>query len=156
MEVWMRSRDIISSLFWAVIGIGICWGGWDLGVGSLHDPGGGFIFFWVGVIMFGLSLVIFIPAIRLEAVKGEMKGIWAGIPWKKMVSVLVVLFIYSYLFTPLGFILTTIPLLIFLFKAVEPQRWLWAVLGAVISTLAAYVVFRLWLQCQLPQGLLGV
>jgi hypothetical protein len=56
----------------------------------------------------------------------------------------------------LGFILSTIGLLVFLFKAVEPQKWSWAVLGAMISTLAAYSVFRLWLGCQLPQGLLGI
>ena len=79
----------------------------------------------------------------------------AGIPWKKMISVLVVLFIYAYLLTPLGFIPATILLLLFLFKAVEPQRWSWAILGAVASTLVAYGVFQLWLKCQLPSGILG-
>jgi uncharacterized BrkB/YihY/UPF0761 family membrane protein len=114
------------------------------------------MFFWVGLIMVGLSLGILIRAARGKAVHGEMRAVWAGVPWKKMVSVLAVLFLYAYLFTPLGFILTTVFLLIFLFKAVEPQRWSWAILGAVVSTLAAYGVFRLWLQCQLPQGLLGI
>jgi len=152
----VRSRDIISSLFWAAVGIGICCGGYNLGLGNLQEPGGGFIFFWVGVIMIGLSLGILIQAARGKAVQGELKGIWAGIRWGKVVSVLAALFIYAYLFTPLGFIPATILLLIFLFKAVEPQRWSWAILGAVVSTLAAYGVFRLWLQCQLPQGLLGI
>ncbi len=147
------SRDIVSSLFWAVVGIGICYGGYDL---ALRDPGGGFMFFWVGVAMVGLSLGILIPAARGKAIKGEMRELWAGIPWKKMISVLAALFVYAHLFTPLGFILTTVPLLIFLFKAVEPQKWSWAILGAVVTTLAAYGVFRLWLQCQLPQGLLGM
>jgi putative tricarboxylic transport membrane protein len=152
----VRSRDIISSLFWVVMGVGICYGGVGLDLGTLRDPGGGFMFFWVGVIMTGLSLGILIRAARGKAVQGEMRAVWAGVPWKKMVSVLAVLFLYAYLFTPLGFILTTIFLLIFLFKAVEPQKWSWAILGAVVSTLAAYGVFRLWLQCQLPQGLLGI
>ena len=152
----MRSRDIISSLFWAAVGIGICCGGYNLGLGNLQEPGGGFIFFWVGVIMIGLSLGILIQAARGKAVQGELKGIWAGIRWGKVVSVLAALFIYAYLFTPLGFIPATILLLIFLFKAVEPQKWSWAILGAIVSTLAAYGVFRLWLQCQLPQGLLGI
>jgi putative tricarboxylic transport membrane protein len=155
VEVEVRSRDIISSLFWAAMGIGICWGGYELELGNLHDPGGGFMFFWVGVIMVGLSCGILARAIRQTATAGEMKAVWAGISWKKIVSVLAVLFIYAYLLTPLGFIPATILLLIFLFKAVEPQRWSWAILGAVVSTLAAYGVFRLWLQCQLPPGLLG-
>jgi hypothetical protein len=114
------------------------------------------MFFWVGVIMIGLSLGILIRAVRGKATQREMKAIWAGISWKKMVSVLAALFIYAYVFTPLGFILSTIFLLIFLFKAVEPQRWSWAILGAIGSTLAAYGVFRLWLGCQLPRGLLGI
>lgn len=85
-----------------------------------------------------------------------MKAVWTGISGKKIIPVLSALFIYAYLFTPLGFILSTIFLLIFLFKAVEPQRWSWAILGAIVSTLAAYGVFRLWLNCQLPQGFLGI
>jgi putative tricarboxylic transport membrane protein len=152
----MRSRDIMSSIFWAVMGIGISYGGYKLDLGTLHEPGGGFLFFWVGLIMIGLSLGILIRAARGKASKGELKAVWAGISWKKLISVLAALFIYAYLFTPLGFILSTIGLLVFLFKAVEPQKWSWAVLGAMISTLAAYSVFRLWLGCQLPQGLLGI
>jgi uncharacterized BrkB/YihY/UPF0761 family membrane protein len=58
-------------------------------------------------------------------------------------------------FPHLGFILSTVLLLLFLFKAVEPQKWSWAVLGAVISTLTAYGVFQLWLGTQLPRGFLG-
>ena len=138
------------------MGIGISYGGYKLDLGTLHEPGGGFLFFWVGLIMIGLSLGILIRAARGKASKGELKAVWAGISWKKLISVLAALFIYAYLFTPLGFILSTIGLLVFLFKAVEPQKWSWAVLGAMISTLAAYSVFRLWLGCQLPQGLLGI
>jgi putative tricarboxylic transport membrane protein len=155
LEVEMKSRDIISSLFWAAIGIGIGCGGYELGLGDLHNPGGGFIFFWVGVIVIGLSFGILARAVRQKTIAGEMKAVWTGISFKKIVSVLAVLFIYAYLLTPIGFIPATILLLIFLFKAVEPQRWSWAILGAVVSTLAAYSVFQLWLQCQLPPGLLG-
>ena len=155
LEVEMWSRDTISSLFWAAIGIGICGGGYELGLGNLHNPGGGFMFFWVGVIMIGLSFSILAQAVRQKAIAGEMTTAWAGTSLKKIVSVLAALFIYAYLLTPLGFIPATILLLLFLFKAVEPQRWPWAVLGAVVSTLVAYGVFQLWLKCQLPSGILG-
>jgi putative tricarboxylic transport membrane protein len=138
------------------MGIGVCYGGVDLELGTLHDPGSGFMFFWVGMIMIGLSLSILIRAMKKKAVAGELKVLWSEIRWKKIVSVLVALFLYAYVFTSLGFILTTILLLIFLFKSVEPQRWSWAILGAIISTLAAYGVFRLWLGSQLPRGLLGI
>ena len=152
----MKSRDMISSLFWMAMGLGICYGGYDLHLGSLHEPGSGFMFFWVGVIMIGLSLIILIKAVREKGQKGELKILWTEIRWQKVILVLAALFIYAYVLTPLGFILTTILLLIFLFKAIEPQKLSWAILGAVVFTLAAYSLFRFWLGCQLPQGLLGV
>lgn len=152
----MKTRDVISSLFWMAMGLGISYGGYDLDVGTLRDPGAGFIFFWIGVIMIGLSLVILIKAVREKGVADELNVLWQGIRWQKVLLVLASLFVYTYLLTPLGFILTTTLLLVFLFKAVEPQKWSWAILGAVVCTLAAYGLFHTWLGCQLPQGLLGV
>lgn len=153
----MRSRDIISSLFWLAIGIGVCHGAYQLELGTLRDPGSGFMFFWAGIIMIGLSLSILIRAIREKAVPGELKKVlWTEIRWKKIVIVLAALFLYAFVFATLGFILSTILLLTFLFKALEPQSWPKAILGAIISTLSAYGLFHLWLGSQLPRGLLGI
>jgi len=138
------------------MGIGISYGGYDLHLGNLRDPGPGFMFFWVGVIMIGLSLIVLIKAVREKGQRGELKVLWTQIRWKKVLLVLAALFVYAYVLTPLGFIPTTILLLIFLFKAVEPQKWSYAILGAVVCTLAAYGLFGFWLGCQLPQGLLGL
>jgi len=152
----VRYKDIFSSLFWMVIGAGLCYGGYELELGTLRDPGSGFIFFWVGLIMVGLSLSIFIRALKEKGKAGEMKLIWSEVQWKKIVSVLVALFLYGYIFQTLGFILSAALLLVFLFKAVEPQRWSVAILGAVVSSLVAYVVFQVWLGSQLPKGLLDI
>jgi len=152
----MKNRDLFSSLFWMVIGAGVSYGGYDLELGTLHDPGSGFIFFWVGLIMVGLSLSIFIRALKEKGKAGEMRLIWSEVQWKKIVSVLVALFLYGYFFQTLGFILSAALLLVFLFKAVEPQRWSVAILGAVVSSLVAYMVFQVWLGSQLPKGLLDI
>lgn len=114
------------------------------------------MFFWVGIIIIGLSSSILIRALWLKGDAMKLRLLWSEIRWKKTISVLAALFLYAYAFLPLGFILCTIPLLIFLFKAVEPQRWSWAILGAILSTLTAYGVFQLWLGSQLPRGLLGL
>ncbi len=152
----MKNRDLFSSLFWLAMGAGVCYGGYDLELGTLHDPGSGFMFFWVGLIMVGLSLSIFIRALKEKGKAGEMRLIWSEVQWKKIVSVLVALFLYGYFFQTLGFILSAALLLVFLFKAVEPQRWSVAILGAVVSSLVAYVVFQVWLGSQLPKGLLDI
>jgi putative tricarboxylic transport membrane protein len=151
----VKKKDILSSLFWLAMGFGVCYGGYDLELGTLRDPGSGFMFFWVGVIMIGLSLAVLVKAIRM---KPDQKGVGllrGEVRWAKILSVLAALVLYAYVFTYLGFILSTVLLLLFLFKAVEPQKWSWAVMGAVISTLTAYGVFQLWLGSQLPRGFLG-
>jgi putative tricarboxylic transport membrane protein len=153
----VKHRDIISSIFWLSIGLGVCYGGYNLEIGTLQDPGSGFLFFWLGIIMMGLSLSILIGAMKERAVPGELKRVlWTEIRWRKIVSVLIALFLYAYVFSFLGFILSTFLMLTFLFKAVEPQRWSWAILGAIISTLTAYGIFQLWLGSQLPKGFLGI
>jgi hypothetical protein len=63
------------------------------------------------------------------------------------------LLVYNFIFVYLGFILSTILLLLFLFKAIEPQKWSVAVAGALIASLAAYVLFARWLDVQLPVGI---
>lgn len=152
----MKRQDILSSLFWMALGMGVCYGGYDLELGTLRDPGSGFMFFWVGIIMVGLSASILIRALKMKAEVERVSILGKDIRWKKILAVLAVLFLYAYAFTSLGFILTTGLLLLFLFKAVEPQKWSWAVLGAIVSTLTAYGVFQLWLGSQLPKGFLGI
>ena len=144
----MKSRDFYSSLFWLALGVGVCYGGYDLDLGTLHDPGSGFMFFWVGLIMVGLSLSIFIKGMRKEADAQGVRGMFSGLRWSKV--------IYAYIFNFLGFILATVLLLIFLFKAIEPQRWSAAILGAMASSMVAYLVFQVWLGSQLPKGILGI
>jgi putative tricarboxylic transport membrane protein len=151
----MRSRDRFSSLFWMALGAGICYGGVELELGTLHDPGSGFLFFWLGVIMIGLSAIVFVQGGGKAAAVG-IRDAFAGVKWLKILLVLIALSLYGYLFETLGFIPATTLLLVFLFKAVEPQRWWVAVLGAVASSVAAYVLFQVWLGCQLPKGLLDL
>jgi putative tricarboxylic transport membrane protein len=134
----------------------ICYGGYDLGLGTLNEPGSGFIFFWVGIIMIGLSMGIFIRALVNEGrLEGEEK-LWEGIQWWKLISVGTALVFYVYAFTSLGFILSTILLLTFLFKGIGPQPWLRSIFQAVLSALITYVVFSLWLGVQFPRGFLGI
>lgn len=148
----MKKKDVISSLFWLILGAGISYGGIDLELGKLHDPGSGFMFFWVGLIMMGLSLGIFLQALRQKNAVGELGLLWSGVKWPKVIYVLVALSLYAFVFNSLGFILSTVFLLVFLFKAIDPQRWSVAILGAILSVLIAYVVFQRWLGSQLPKG----
>lgn len=149
----MRRRDVGSGVFWLLIGSGVAYAGWDLELGSVHDPGSGFLLFWVGLIMAGLSAGV----VGLGVVSRVPEpAVWAGVRWTRVAVVLVVLAVYAWLLSRLGFMATTAVVMLFLFKAVEPQRWSIAIAGAVASAVIAYLVFKVWLGAQLPAGVLGI
>ncbi|MBN1106001.1 MAG: tripartite tricarboxylate transporter TctB family protein [Deltaproteobacteria bacterium] len=149
----MSRKEKASSLFLMAAGLAISYGGHDLDLGTVTNPGSGFIFFWLGLIIFGLAVTVLVQASRKPAqtVEGALQ-----VQWKKVLTVIASLCAYAFTFSFLGFILATIILLVFLFKAFESQRWSTAIVGAVLGSLGAYAIFELWLGCQLPQGFLGI
>lgn len=150
----MHRADVGSGLFWLALGVFVAYSGWDLELGSLNDPGSGFLLFWVGVLMVGLALAVLLPALRVRGVAA--RRLFGGFAWRRVVVVVVALLVYAYVFEWLGFLLATALLLIFLFKAVEPQSWTVAIGGGLAGSAVAWAVFHRWLGAQLPAGILGI
>ncbi len=80
--------------------------------------------------------------------------LWAGMNWPKALIVTLALLAYTLTFTYLGFLLGTIALLMFFLKVVDPVRWLTAVGVAILASFISFAVFVLWLQVQLPRGII--
>jgi hypothetical protein len=55
----------------------------------------------------------------------------------------------------LGFVLTFFCLIIFLIRAIQPDKWRVDVLYTLIFTLGAYLLFQVLLKTTLPTGILG-
>lgn len=152
----MGKPDQVSSLFWLLLGLGAVYLSHRLGLGTLTRPGPGFLTFWSGVILCVLSGVVFIQGTMAR--RGEegmaLQGLWTGMNWSKPIHVVLALLTYVLVFTSLGFLLTTSFLLLFLFKGIEPETWRRAFLSAALASLVSYVLFGIWLQVQLPKGIL--
>jgi hypothetical protein len=65
---------------------------------------------------------------------------------------LLALLAYAFTLERLGFGICTFLLVAFLFRAIEPQPWPWALGGALGTTVACHVLFRVWLGVRLPSG----
>jgi len=74
----------------------------------------------------------------------------------KALLTLGVMFAYAFILEPAGFVLSTAALLLFFFRALEGQRWSVAVAASVLTSIAVYVVFRMWLQVRLPPSPWGI
>jgi hypothetical protein len=152
----MKRTFLINDIFWMAIGLFFCIGGLRLGFGTFHKPHAGFMPFLSGLLLGLLAFLDLISGMlsRWDAEK-EDRIIWAQISWPKVVLTVAVLFVYTIFFTTLGFLIGTFLLLFFLFQVMERRPW-WITLAASAGTTALfYLIFKVGLESQLPQGFLG-
>ena len=152
----MKRTYLINDLVWIGFASIVCFGGLKLGFGSFHQPQAGFMPFLSGLVLGLLAVVDLISGV-INQWKGEKadKEIWVNIHWGKLLLTLALLFIYTVFFNTLGFIISTVLLLLFLYRVMEPRRWWVVVIASVITTGLFYVGFKTGLDSQLPGGFLG-
>jgi putative tricarboxylic transport membrane protein len=150
-----RTKTIAAgagALFWVAVGLLACYGATRLGLGSVTDPGAGFIFFWSGLVLVILSLIVLADSLRSseDTVRemGEMN-------WTKIALVLLSLLLYAFFLERLGFVLTSFVLMSFLLRCIEGTNWFRSLGVAGAAALASYGIFELWLKIRLPKGLFG-
>lgn len=150
----MKRYDQISGLVWLFFAVYICIASFQSPLGSWRDPGPGFVPLISGIVLGGLSFLCYVRA-RLSKSEEARESWYPKEKWKKLISVLAALFAYAIFFEILGFLLATFLLLIFLFRGIEPQRWVVAIGGSALASFLSYAIFELWLRTQLPKGVLG-
>ena len=152
----MNNHQRMASIFWLIIGICVAIAACRLGLGRLHKPGPGFIFFITGLLLTLLSIIDLTGGFVKKQIQDKGKKeewIWKGFRWEKVLLVLGGLVAYVYFFDKLGFLLSTFLLMVFLFKGVEPTRWWVAIGSSLVTTLISYGIFRVWLRVPFPPGI---
>jgi putative tricarboxylic transport membrane protein len=149
----IRSSGLWGGLFWLALGSFATWAGRDMGLGQLSDPGPGFAFFWVGILMCTLAaIVIGQVLVRPDA---TLASLWAGTRWRKVLVVVTLLLVYGAAFPTLGFVPSTLVLLLVLMGFIDPVGWRLAVTIAVVATFGVWIALTKWLEIQLPAGIFG-
>jgi len=150
----MGKSDQISGSFWFLFSLFISYESYKLGLGSINQPGPGFLFFWTGIVVAILAFVVIVKALGKPA---EREVPEQGLEKKnitKVVLVLVSLFIYAVVMEKLGFFISTLLLFVFLLGFVEKKKWWVAILISFVVTFLSYLIFETGLQSQLPKGIL--
>jgi putative tricarboxylic transport membrane protein len=151
----MGRADRISGIFWLIFSALVIIESYRLGLGTLHQPGPGFLFFWASIALGIMALVVLIRA-WISQKDGEPKiSIFGTQNTRKIILVLISLFLYAILMETLGFILVTLLLFIFLMGIIEKKKLWFTVFVGLVVTVIAYLIFEIWLKSQLPKGLLG-
>ena len=144
--------DTVTALLALALAAYIAYEGKAMGLGQPSDPGSGYIQFWTGLIMAGLASIQLAQSLLPSADKTSLGGVFADVRWGKVMYVVALLVVYTAALTSLGFILSTFVLLVVLFKTVEPQGWAVSLIGSVLTTTTAWLVFVYWLGTQMPVG----
>jgi putative tricarboxylic transport membrane protein len=150
----MGKFDRISGFFWLLFSLFISYESYRLGLGTVNQPGPGFLFFWTGIVVAILAITVIVKSFKslsLEEVKDKAFG---KSNVKKVLFVLVALFVYALLLERLGFFISTLLLFVFLLGLIEKKKWWFAVGVSVLVTVLSYLLFETGLQSQLPKGIL--
>jgi putative tricarboxylic transport membrane protein len=150
----MKTFDQTSSLFWLLVSIAVFIESLRLGIGTLHNPGMGFLTFSASGILGILSLILFLQA-SLRRKEMKTAPLFAGPLWKRVLLVVMALIVYSKFMPVLGYLISTFLLMITLFWILERRKIRFVFVSSILATLVTYLVFSKWLNCQFPHGLFG-
>jgi putative tricarboxylic transport membrane protein len=146
--------NLVSGAFCFIFSVFISIESYRLGLGAFHEPGSGFLYFCTGIFLGILSLSLIVETGRSKNPEEDGGAIFKKLNLRKVLSVLIAIFLYAIFLEKLGFILMTFAVLVFLLGVVERKGWVYTILVSVIITSAAYLVFQTWLRTQLPRGIL--
>jgi putative tricarboxylic transport membrane protein len=149
------NNDQISSAFWFAVGLAIVFASLPYGLGGITAPDTGFLPFLTGVCVCFFAVVVFIDGTRERRKGVRWSNPFAKVTWSKPVAAMAALVVYALILDAAGFILATMLLVGFLLRGIYPQRWRVVLIGATLTSLVTYVVFGVWLETQLPAGLLS-
>lgn len=145
-----------SSLFWLAVGLISLYGSFHLGLGSLHEPGSGFLPFLAGCFIGIMALIVFLQSvIRDRGVQSKIAALWAGVNWDRPLIISLLILGFVLVLERLGFILTSFLLMFSLFKWVERLSWAKAMIIPGLTLGLTYLLFDVLLKATLPKGILG-
>ena len=149
----MNVRNAGSGLFFFCVGVAVLWKGFHLGLRLDQNMGPGFFPILAGGVLTLLSLLLLAQTLYHRKSAEPTASFWVSRnAWRKVFLTFLVTAAYPFMLNLIGFFLSTLILLIFLFRAISRLKW-WVVWTAgVIAAMSFYYVFEIWLRANLPRG----
>jgi len=148
-------REFWSGIVWLGVAVFVCVATYQIGIGSGHAPGPGFFPFWSSAVLGAFSVVHIALAVLRRSSGVKMAEVWRGAKWQKVVSLLVPFFAYPVVLPRLGYVLTTLLLILFFILIIERWRIWWIGVSAVAMVAGSYLLFNTCLDVSLPKGVFG-
>jgi hypothetical protein len=144
--------DRVGGVIWTVLGIALAIGSIQLGFGTFHEPGPGFMPFLTGSLLGLLGLILILTKTREGFVKKRTEEISIRKFWERGIYALIASFIYIFLLEPLGYVIATLLLIFSLLKIMGGRKWFSPILISLLAVALSYFIFIMWLRISFPRG----
>lgn len=120
--------------------------------GTPTDPKLGFlphIVAWVALVLTGYLFVQSLLG------RGDAKNVKMAADFRRLGLLVLIMAAYIALFKPVGYLISTAALLFCVMKVGKVKGWKVPLAVSVLTSVVFYVIFRVWLQVNLPTGILS-
>jgi putative tricarboxylic transport membrane protein len=150
-------KDQISTIFLLLVAGVLLIASVNASLGSFGEPGSGLVPF-LAAFLLGIFSLLDLAVSSLKNTGGKEKPVFRlrEMNWRNLIMTLGGLFAFPFLLKLLGFNLTVFGFMLFLAKTIEPRRWGIAVLFALSTTIACYLLFVFWLKFVVEKGVFGI
>jgi putative tricarboxylic transport membrane protein len=152
--VKIDNTELWSGLVGLALSIFVVWSGYSLKLGTINDPGSGYVMFYAGLLMMLFALIMLYGAVKDGG--PTFLSLWRDVLWTKPLLVIALLIAFTLVFETAGFLASTTVLLIALLRVIDPVRWTRAIPIALLVPLICWYVLQKLLLIQLPSGVLGI
>lgn len=154
VKVRLNNSELWGGLIGLGLGIFVIQSGLKLKLGTIHEPGPGFVLFYAGILICAFAATIVIAALTEGGPTFGSR--WKDARWAKPVIVIACLTAFAIALDPLGFLLAAIPLTLLLMRLIDPVRWSLAVPISILVPTGMWWLLKHALGIQLPSGTFGI
>ena len=154
VKLRLNNSELWGGLIGLALGGFVIWSGLKLKLGTINDPGSGYVLFYTGLLMCVFAVSIIVAAITEGGPTFASR--WQGTRWTKPLLVIACLIGFAFALDRIGFLLSAIPLMLLLLRLIDPVRWTLAIPIAVLTPLGVWWVLKRVLLIQLPSGIFEI
>ena len=154
VKLRLNNSELWGGLIGLALGGFVIWSGLKLKLGTINDPGSGYVLFYTGLLMCVFAASIIVAAITEGGPTFASR--WEGARWTKPLLVIACLIGFSFALDKIGFLLSAIPLMLLLLRLIDPVRWTLTIPLAVLTPLGVWWILKRLLLIQLPSGIFEI
>jgi putative tricarboxylic transport membrane protein len=148
---WGRP-DAVCGLALLLVAVFAWAAAWPLPLGTLHQPGAGFLPKSLAVMVALLSAALLVRGVIVPA--ASVRGLWPDRRGLLRVALMLAALLgYVGILERVGYVLTTAALFVLLLRWVGRQSWPITAAVAILAAGGSYLLFARWLLVSLPVGL---